>query len=70
MLRLPIRLRASTFRYTWPSRYPGCRDRAVHTAPCHRPDDYAIGSKYGLETANPVGPDGTYLPGTYPRRML
>ncbi len=23
-------------------------------------------SKYGLETANPVGPDGTYLPGTYP----
>ncbi|STM08329.1 isoleucyl-tRNA synthetase [Escherichia coli] len=25
-----------------------------------------IGQKYGLETANPVGPDGTYLPGTYP----
>ncbi len=24
-----------------------------------------IGQKYGLETANPVGPDGTYLPGTY-----
>ncbi len=28
--------------------------------------DYVIGQKYGLETANPVGPDGTYLPGTYP----
>ncbi len=25
-----------------------------------------IGQKYGLETANLVGPDGTYLPGTYP----
>lgn len=25
-----------------------------------------IGQKYGLETANPVGPDGAYLPGTYP----
>lgn len=25
-----------------------------------------IGQKYGTETANPVGPDGTYLPGTYP----
>lgn len=25
-----------------------------------------IGQKYGLETANPVGPDGTYLAGTYP----
>ncbi len=30
------------------------------------PDDYVDRSKYGLETANPVGPDGTYLPGTYP----
>ena len=39
---------------------------AVHTAPGHGPDDYVIGQKYGLETANPVGPDGTYLPGTYP----
>ena len=29
---------------------------AVHTAPGHGPDDYVIGQKYGLETANPVGP--------------
>ncbi|MEN4806381.1 isoleucine--tRNA ligase [Pantoea agglomerans] len=39
---------------------------AVHTAPGHGPDDYVIGQKYGIETANPVGPDGRYLPGTYP----
>ncbi|MFR0655250.1 isoleucine--tRNA ligase [Pantoea sp. SIMBA_079] len=39
---------------------------AVHTAPGHGPDDYVIGQKYGIETANPVAPDGTYLPGTYP----
>lgn len=39
---------------------------AVHTAPGHGPDDYIIGQKYGIETANPVGPDGAYLPGTYP----
>lgn len=40
---------------------------AVHTAPGHGPDDYVIGRKYGLEIANPVGPDGAYLPGTFPR---
>ncbi|WP_337028469.1 isoleucine--tRNA ligase [Pantoea eucalypti] len=39
---------------------------AVHTAPGHGPDDYVIGQKYGIETANPVGPDGAYLTGTYP----
>ncbi len=39
---------------------------AVHTAPAHGPDDYIIGQKYGLEIANPVGPDGCYLPGTWP----
>ena len=39
---------------------------AVHTAPGHGPDDYVIGQKYGIEVANPVGPDGSYLPGTYP----
>ena len=39
---------------------------AVHTAPGHGPDDYVLGQKYGLETANPVGPDGSYLPGTWP----
>lgn len=39
---------------------------AVHTAGGHGPDDYVISQKYGLEIANPVGPDGCYLPGTYP----
>ncbi len=39
---------------------------AVHTAPGHGPEDYVIGQKYGIEVANPVGPDGNYLPGTYP----
>ncbi|WP_158781882.1 isoleucine--tRNA ligase [Pantoea sp. BAV 3049] len=39
---------------------------AVHTAPAHGPDDYVICQKYGIEVANPVGPDGSYLPGTYP----
>jgi isoleucyl-tRNA synthetase len=38
----------------------------VHTAGGHGPDDYSISLKYGLEIANPVGPDGAYLPGTYP----
>ncbi len=39
---------------------------AVHTAGGHGPDDYTISQKYGLEIANPVGPDGAYLNGTYP----
>ncbi|MBT0403771.1 isoleucine--tRNA ligase [Morganella morganii] len=39
---------------------------AVHTAPGHGPDDYVIGQKYGLETANPIGPNGCYVSGTYP----
>ncbi|HBR4755802.1 isoleucine--tRNA ligase [Klebsiella pneumoniae] len=39
---------------------------AVHTAGGHGPDDYTISQKYGLEIANPVGPDGAYLPGTWP----
>ncbi|HGF6562409.1 isoleucine--tRNA ligase [Providencia sp. PROV188] len=39
---------------------------AVHTAPGHGPEDYVVGQKYGLETANPVGPDGCFLPNTYP----
>lgn len=33
---------------------------AVHTAGGHGPDDYVISQKYGLEIANPVGPDGAY----------
>ena len=40
---------------------------AVHTAGGHGPDDYVISLKYGLEIANPVGPDGClpawHLPG-------
>lgn len=39
---------------------------AVHTAPGHGPDDFVIGQKYALEVANPVGPNGCYLVGTYP----
>lgn len=39
---------------------------AVHTAPGHGPEDYVVGQQYGLEIANPVGPNGCYLPGTFP----
>ncbi|MCA7000396.1 isoleucine--tRNA ligase [Dickeya solani] len=39
---------------------------AVHTAGGHGPDDYVISQKYQLEIANPVGPNGCYLPGTFP----
>ncbi|ATA26638.1 isoleucine--tRNA ligase [Brenneria goodwinii] len=39
---------------------------AVHTAPGHGPEDYVVGQQYGLEIANPVGPNGCYLTGTYP----
>lgn len=38
----------------------------VHIAPGHGPDDYIVGQKYKLEIANPVGPNGCYLPNTYP----
>ncbi|MCB1732738.1 MAG: isoleucine--tRNA ligase, partial [Halieaceae bacterium] len=37
---------------------------AVHTAPAHGQDDFAVGQKYGLEVYNPVGGDGVYLPDT------
>ncbi len=37
---------------------------AVHTAPGHGLEDYVIGRKYGLETENPVGGDGRFLPST------
>jgi isoleucyl-tRNA synthetase len=37
----------------------GCGTGAVHTAGGHGPDDYNISLKYGLEIANPVGPDGS-----------
>lgn len=39
---------------------------AVHTAGAHGPDDFVISQKYGLEIANPVGPNGCYLTGTHP----
>ncbi len=37
---------------------------AVHIAPGHGQDDYIVGSRYGLEVANPVGDDGLFLPDT------
>jgi isoleucyl-tRNA synthetase len=37
---------------------------AVHTAPAHGQDDFAVGERYGLEVYNPVGGDGVYLPDT------
>jgi len=37
---------------------------AVHTAPGHGLDDYVVGRRYGLETENPVGGDGRFLPAT------
>ncbi|MFB6435100.1 MAG: isoleucine--tRNA ligase [Candidatus Malihini olakiniferum] len=38
----------------------------VHTAGGHGPDDYFISQKYQLEIANPVAPNGCYLPGIHP----
>lgn len=37
---------------------------AVHTAPGHGQEDYQAGLHYGLEIANPVGPNGCFLPDT------
>ncbi len=37
---------------------------AVHTAPGHGQEDYAVGLKYALPVDNPVGPDGRFLPDT------
>jgi isoleucyl-tRNA synthetase len=37
---------------------------AVHTAPGHGQDDYAVGLRYGLEVDNPVGDNGCFLPNT------
>jgi isoleucyl-tRNA synthetase len=37
---------------------------AVHTAPGHGQEDFAIGQRYGLAVVNPVGNDGRFLPGT------
>jgi isoleucyl-tRNA synthetase len=37
---------------------------AVHTAPGHGQEDFAVGQRYGLEVLNPVGNDGRFLPNT------
>lgn len=34
---------------------------AVHTAPAHGPDDFAVGKKFNLPLDNPVGDDGCYV---------
>ena len=36
----------------------------VHTAPGHGQEDFTVGKQYGLEVANPVGPNGVYVEGT------
>jgi isoleucyl-tRNA synthetase len=37
---------------------------AVHTAPAHGVEDFGVGQRYGLETYNPVGPNGVYAADT------
>ena len=37
---------------------------AVHTAPGHGLEDFAVGKLYGLPVSNPVGNDGRFLPDT------
>ncbi len=37
---------------------------AVHTAPAHGQEDYAVSSKYNIPVVNPVGPDGRFVTGT------
>src|SRR5215468_7737846 len=37
---------------------------AVHTAPGHGQEDFAVGQRYGLTVLNPVGNDGRFLAGT------
>jgi isoleucyl-tRNA synthetase len=37
---------------------------AVHTAPAHGQEDFAVGQHYGLPVVNPVDGDGRFLPGT------
>ncbi len=34
---------------------------AVHTAPAHGLEDFAVGQRYKLEIDNPVGPDGRFM---------
>jgi len=37
---------------------------AVHTAPAHGQEDFAVGRSYGLPVVNPVGPDGRFAADT------
>ena len=37
---------------------------AVHTAPAHGGDDFAVGNRYDIPVNNPVGSNGTYLEST------
>ena len=37
---------------------------AVHTAPGHGQEDFAVGQRYQLPVVNPVGDDGRFVPGT------
>ena len=37
---------------------------AVHTAPAHGQDDFAVGQRYGLPVDNPVDDDGRFVPAT------
>jgi isoleucyl-tRNA synthetase len=37
---------------------------AVHTAPGHGQEDFAVGMKYGLPVDNPVDSGGVFIPGT------
>ncbi|MBM4213747.1 MAG: isoleucine--tRNA ligase [Gammaproteobacteria bacterium] len=37
---------------------------AVHTAPAHGQEDFAVGQRYGLPVHNPVGDDGRFIAGT------
>ena len=37
---------------------------AVHTAPGHGHEDFAVAQRYGLAVTNPVGNDGRFLPDT------
>ncbi len=41
---------------------------AVHTAPGHGQEDFAVGQRYGLTVANPVGNDGRFYASTPLRR--
>ena len=37
---------------------------AVHTAPAHGQEDFAVARSYDLPVVNPVGPDGRFIEGT------